>query len=81
MCQIREEAATYIYDQDKWDSRRGLKRTWTSPSADMEAGHSSQSKTKPTAAEKGEKIFLINLGIALNRLISGNIRLTCLEKI
>ena len=47
----REEAAGYVHEQTKWDSRRGLKRSWNSGSADPGEGSSSGHKAAPT--EKG----------------------------
>ena len=46
---LREEAAGYVQEQTKWDSRRGLKRSWTaSPEEGPSAG------ARPTAEEKGQ---------------------------
>ena len=51
----REEAGLYIYEQSKWDSRRGLKRTWVNSRPDAtEAGPST--KSKHSSAEKGESL-------------------------
>ena len=51
----REEAGLYIYEQSKWDSRRGLKRTWVNSRPDAtEAGPST--KSKHSSAEKGKSL-------------------------
>ena len=49
---LREEAAGYVQEQTKWDSRRGLKRSWT---ASPEEGPSTGAR--PTAEEKGQYKF------------------------
>ena len=52
---LREEAATYAGNPSSWDTKRGLKRTWSGePAAGAGSQASAQDKTgKPTSAEKG----------------------------
>ena len=56
----REEAAAYVYERSKWDTKHGLKHSWEdSRGTTPEAGSSSSSSSeKPSKADKG-KLFTV----------------------
>ena len=56
----KDQAQTYVYEQDSVDSRRGLKRFWTSRKEDGPIP--SGSKDKATSEERGTYLstFILN---------------------
>ena len=71
----RDQAQTYVYEQDSVDSRRGLKRSWTSRKEDGPIP--SGSKDKATSEERGTYLstFILNCTVGCSDFYTFKTRL------